>query len=112
MRILIVDDTADSRHLISTLLARGGYNDVTAVGSAREAFETLAIRVLCLVGVGTGCAMGLLLHAKSTGEFGARALTRFLSLATHQSLIHAAPAPLDSDAVDQLRWNACAFDPC
>lgn len=43
MRILIVDDTADSRHLISTLLARGGYNDVTAVGSAREAFSVLGI---------------------------------------------------------------------
>jgi PAS domain S-box-containing protein len=39
-RILVVDDEADARELLSTILSRAGA-DITAVASADEAFETL-----------------------------------------------------------------------
>ena len=37
-----------------------------------KAFETLSVRLLAVCGIGTLSAMGILLHAKSTGNFGLR----------------------------------------
>jgi sigma-B regulation protein RsbU (phosphoserine phosphatase) len=43
MRILVVDDSEDSRDIIEAALASGGYNNVAAVASAWEAFKFLNI---------------------------------------------------------------------
>lgn len=43
MAILIVDDSADSRMLIKTILQKRGYNEVAAVESADDAFAYLGL---------------------------------------------------------------------
>ncbi len=43
MRILIVDDSEDSRDLTEGALLSAGYKDVAAAGSAQDAFKLLAI---------------------------------------------------------------------
>jgi phosphoserine phosphatase RsbU/P len=43
MRILVVDDSEDSRDIIEAALASGGYNDVGTAASGREAFKFLDI---------------------------------------------------------------------
>lgn len=43
MRILVVDDTEDSRDIAEAALISAGYADVNTAGSAREAYEYLGI---------------------------------------------------------------------
>ena len=43
MGILIVDDSKDSRDLLKAHLKGAGYKDITAAGSAQEAFEALGM---------------------------------------------------------------------
>lgn len=43
MRILIVDDTEDGRDLAEAMLIAAGYEDISAVGSATEAYRFLEI---------------------------------------------------------------------
>jgi diguanylate cyclase (GGDEF)-like protein len=43
VRILVVDDSPDSRALIRVILREAGYTDVVPVGSAEEAFRSLGV---------------------------------------------------------------------
>jgi len=43
MRILVVDDSDDSRDLTEAALLNAGYNDIAAVASARDAYDFLAV---------------------------------------------------------------------
>src|SRR5882757_9638709 len=43
MRILVVDDSEDSRELTEAALHSAGYKDVVTAGSAKDAFKALAI---------------------------------------------------------------------
>lgn len=43
MKILMVDDSADNRDLLTLILSRAGYTDLLAVSSATEAFSVLGL---------------------------------------------------------------------
>src|SRR5262247_813626 len=43
MRILVVDDYADNRSMLATVLATAGYGDVLTASSAHEAFGLLSV---------------------------------------------------------------------